>query len=35
MSRAAKKSAPVREASVFKALGHPARLQVVNEISAG
>jgi ArsR family transcriptional regulator len=26
---------PRREAAVFKALGHPARLQVVNELAAG
>ena len=30
-----KPSAPRREAAVFKALGHPARLQVVNELAAG
>lgn len=35
MARIAKKSVPVREAAVFKALGHPARLQVVNELAAG
>jgi ArsR family transcriptional regulator len=26
---------PRREAAIFKALGHPARLQVVNELAAG
>ncbi|MDO8543419.1 MAG: metalloregulator ArsR/SmtB family transcription factor [Opitutaceae bacterium] len=30
-----KQPAPRREAAVFKALGHPARLQVVNKLADG
>jgi ArsR family transcriptional regulator len=30
-----KPTAPRREAAVFKALGHPARLQVVNQLAEG
>ena len=34
-SFARKKVVPRREAAVFKALGHPARLQVVTELAEG
>ncbi len=34
-SFAKKKGVPRREAAVFKALGHPARLQVVTELADG
>ena len=30
-----KPAVPRREAAIFKALGHPARLQVVNELAVG
>lgn len=35
MPAAKKRHVPRQEAAVFKALGHPARLQVVNELAAG
>lgn len=31
----ARRSVPRREAAIFKALGHPARLQVVNQLAEG
>lgn len=35
MAARPKRHIPRREAAVFKALGHPARLQVVTELAAG
>lgn len=35
MASPRKSPVPRREAAVFKALGHPARLQVVNRLAAG
>lgn len=33
--RAKRKSHPSREAAIFKALGHPARLAIVHELAGG